>query len=164
MLTADKKKLLRALLVLPFNVLVTIPALILIFSKTPFRLSVSGLLVLGSLFFIIGLSLAVSTVRLFIGFGQGTPAPWSPPQKLVLSGPYRYVRNPMIIGVCLMLLGEVCFFLNNGLAVWLLIFVMINLIYIPLVEEKGLSKRFGEDYSAYKRQVPRWIPLKKPGV
>lgn len=161
---AENKKLIQALILLPFNVLVLIPALILLFSKTKIILPDAGGLVLGSLFFVIGMILAVSSVRLFMCSGSGTPAPWSPPQKLVIEGAYRYVRNPMISGVCFILLAEVCFFLSNNLALWLIIFLSINMIYIPLVEEKGLQKRFGEDYVEYKRHVPRWIPLMRPGI
>ena len=54
----------------------------------------------------IGLGLSAWSVRIFIKFGEGTPAPWDPPKKLILHGPYRYVRNPMIIGTLLMLVAE----------------------------------------------------------
>lgn len=154
----EKKKLFQALFLLPFNVVIVIPALILLLSDYSFRLPEIGLLVLGSLFLFIGLWLAVSTVRLFIKKGLGTPAPWSPPKKLVIEGPYLYVRNPMISGVLFLLLAEMCFFVNDGIALWFLTFAVINGLYIPLFEEKGLEKRFGENYSEYKRNVPRWIP------
>lgn len=158
----EKKQLFKALLLLPINVVVIIPALILMFSDYQFRLPGTGLLVLGGLFFVIGMVLAVSTVRLFVKIGQGTPAPWSPPKKLITEGPYLYVRNPMISGVCFMLLAEMCWFLSNGIALWFLIFVLANSIYIPFFEEKGLKKRFGESYLEYMSHVPRWIPRSKP--
>ena len=105
-----------------------------------------------------GLLLGLWTMSLFIRFGDGTAAPWDPPKRLVVRGPYRHVRNPMITGVFLMLITESIVFGSWGLFAWLVIFTLGNLVYIPCFEEPGLAKRFGEDYVAYKRGVPRWIP------
>jgi len=108
------------------------------------------------------LALAVWTVRIFLGFGKGTPAPWAPPRRLVVRGPYRYVRNPMISGVLMLLLAESLFCRSVPLAVWMGVFFAANAVYFPLVEEKGLEKRFGDDYRKYKAHVPRWIPRLTP--
>ena len=105
-----------------------------------------------------GLFLCVWTVSLFTRFGDGTPAPWNPPKKLVIRGPYRHVRNPMITGVLLILLAEAFLFQSLPLAAWMVFFFVGNAIYFPLVEAKGLEERFGEDYRVYKANVPRWIP------
>jgi protein-S-isoprenylcysteine O-methyltransferase Ste14 len=91
-------------------------------------------------------------------FGKGTPAPWDPPKSLVIQGPYRYVRNPMITGVLFMLLAEAIFFKSLPIAVWMIVFFLGNAVYFPLVEERGLEQRFGDDYWKYKTHVPRWIP------
>jgi protein-S-isoprenylcysteine O-methyltransferase Ste14 len=91
-------------------------------------------------------------------FGQGTPAPWDPPKKFVVRGPYRHVRNPMIIGVLLMLLAEAMVLQSWPITGWMIVFFIGNAIYFPLVEEKGLEKRFGQDYRQYKAHVHRWIP------
>ena len=109
-----------------------------------------------------GLGLAVWTVKLFVNFGDGTPAPWDPPKKLVIRGPYRHVRNPMITGAVLMLLAEAMLFQSWPISLWMVIFFMGNAIYFPLVEEKGLEKRFGDSYRKYKAHVPRWIPRLRP--
>ena len=90
--------------------------------------------------------------------GAGTPAPWAPPQRLVVRGPYRHVRNPMIASVLLMLGAESLFFGSWHLVGWLLVFFLGNAIYFPLVEERALERRFGNDYRLYKANVPRWIP------
>jgi protein-S-isoprenylcysteine O-methyltransferase Ste14 len=90
--------------------------------------------------------------------GQGTPAPWDPPKKLVVRGPYRYVRNPMITGALLLLLAEAMLLQSWPIAIWLVLFFIGNSVYFPLVEEKGLEKRFGDAYRKYKANVPRWIP------
>ena len=102
-----------------------------------------------------GLVLMVSTIRLFATVGQGTLAPWNPPQRLVVRGVYRHVRNPMISGVCSVLFGESLLTASLPLLCLFAFFVIVNLIYIPLVEEPGLVRRFGEDYVAYERRTCR---------
>lgn len=160
-------RLARALLILPGTVLVIVPALILWLTHgtsfggrqgSPDDLSPW----LGVLLFGTGLAFSVWTFSLFVNEGEGTPAPWDPPQKLVVRGPYRHVRNPMITGVLFMLAGEALFFGSWALAVWLLLFFIANAIYFPLSEEKGLERRFGEAYRIYKANVPRWIPKLTP--
>jgi protein-S-isoprenylcysteine O-methyltransferase Ste14 len=109
-----------------------------------------------------GIALAISTCRLFVTKGEGTPAPWDPPQKLVVRGPYRHVRNPMISGVLLLLAAQALFFSSWAVAGWLLVFFLANALYLPLIEEKGLERRFGTRYLQYKANVPRWIPRIRP--
>jgi protein-S-isoprenylcysteine O-methyltransferase Ste14 len=116
---------------------------------------------LGTIFICIGLVLMVATIRLFMTVGKGTLAPWNPTQKLVVQGVYRHVRNPMISGVMFVLLGEVLIAASLPLLIWFGIFVTVNMIYIPLMEEPGLVSRFGEEYLGYKQNVPRWIPRLK---
>src|SRR5262249_55619353 len=114
--------------------------------------------VVGCVFICLGLVLMVATIRLFVMVGKGTLAPWNPTQRLVVEGVYRCVRNPMISGVMSILLGEAVLAASLPLFIWFVIFVIVNAIYIPLAEEPGLAKRFGDDYLDYKRNVPRWIP------
>jgi protein-S-isoprenylcysteine O-methyltransferase Ste14 len=151
---------LRAILLLPGMVIGVIPAAILYtfgrgWPAFPWNVVLP---VIGSCFILLGLTLMVWTNRLFTTLGHGTLAPWNPPQKLVVRGVYRHVRNPMITGVFCILLGESVFFDSLSLFRWFAFAVAINLVYIPLVEERGLAKRFGDDYLLYKRNVPRWIP------
>lgn len=157
-------KHLRAILLLPGMVTVVIPATILAFTgfdtfglwhSSPTNIA---LLVLGLLLIIVGLVFMVATIRLFVMVGQGTLAPWNPPQHFVVHGIYRHVRNPMISGVFSILLGETLLAASLPLLCWFLFFVVGNAIYIPMVEEPGLVKRFGEGYEVYRRNVPRWIP------
>ena len=79
-----------------------------------------------------------------------------------MRGIYRYVRNPIISGVFCLLLGEGLGVGSVPLLTWFVIFVIINLIYIPLVEEPALAQRFGQDYLRYKQYVPRWLPRLTP--
>jgi len=113
-------------------------------------------------FVVFGIALMVWTNRLFAKVGHGTLAPWEPPKKLVVRGVYRHVRNPMITGALCILLGEAIFFGSWPLLCLFGFALILNLIYIPLSEEPGLAKRFGEDYLRYKQNVPRWIPRLRP--
>lgn len=116
----------------------------------------------GTLLIGLGLVLVVATIRLFATIGRGTLAPWSPTQKLVVRGVYCHVRNPMISGVFGILLGEAALLGSTPLLHWFILFVLVNLIYIPSFEEPGLEQRFGADYRRYKQNVPRWIPRRTP--
>jgi len=110
----------------------------------------------------IGLTLFVSSLWRFAGDGKGTLAPWDPPRRLVISGPYRYVRNPMISGVVFVLFGEALLLLSRPHFTWAVTFLVINVIYIPLLEEPQLRERFGAAYDEYCRHVPRLLPRLRP--
>ena len=110
----------------------------------------------------IGLGLAIWTSRLFLEEGEGTPAPWDPPKKFVVLGPYRHVRNPMISGVLFMLLGEALLLQSIPLVGWTVVFFLGNSIYLPKYEERDLAKRFGDPYLEYKKHVRRWVPRLSP--
>jgi protein-S-isoprenylcysteine O-methyltransferase Ste14 len=146
---------------MPFTVTVVIPALILWGQDLSARLSPISAIA-GGLLIALGLFLMGHTIALFVTIGKGTLAPWDPTQHLVVRGVYRYVRNPMISGVISILLGEALLFWSRGLLSWYAIFVVVNMIYMPLLEEPGLERRFGPEYLLYKQNVPRWIPQLKP--
>jgi protein-S-isoprenylcysteine O-methyltransferase Ste14 len=157
-------KQLWAILLLPGMVTVVVPATILYFTgvhwpSAPWDVFLAAI---GSLFVLLGLILMVWTNRLFTTVGKGTLAPWNPTQKLVVRGVYRHVRNPMITGVFCILLGEAIILGSWWLLVWFGVFIVMNMIFIPLVEEPGLAKRFGDDYRLYQEKVPRWIPRWTP--
>ena len=159
--------LFRAIVILPGTVLVYVPALVL------WAADGTGLIVgsvgvreprmwLAVLLGFAGFGLAISTVRLLMIVGEGTPAPWNPPQKLVVRGPYRHVRNPMITSVLMLLSAETLAFASWPLVAWLVFFFAANCVYFPLVEEKGLERRFGDAYRTYKANVPCWLPRVTP--
>jgi protein-S-isoprenylcysteine O-methyltransferase Ste14 len=161
-------KHLQAILLLPGLVLVVIPVLILATSRSS-DVAWSLTTPLHALRFLIGLILIASglilmakTINLFGMVGKGTLAPWAPPTRLVVRGIYRYVRNPMISGVLCVLLGEAVLFGSPPLWTWCMLFLIINLIYIPLIEEPQLEQRFGHSYHQYRQNVPRWIPRLRP--
>jgi protein-S-isoprenylcysteine O-methyltransferase Ste14 len=154
----------RAIALLPGNVAIVVPALILLLVEGP---SVGwGLhgpaaavpVVLGAVLIAAGAALWVWTVRLFAQIGQGTLAAWDPTRHLVVRGPYAHVGNPMITAVAGVLLGEAIVFGSPALLVWAGVFLAINQMYFLRYEEPGLERRFGEEYRGYKQHVPRWIP------
>lgn len=89
--------------------------------------------------------------------GQGTPAPSAPPARLVTGGLYRWTRNPMYVGIVLMLLGEALVFWSPPIALATAATWLCMTVYLLTVEERGLRRRFGHAYEIYQREVPRWI-------
>ena len=116
----------------------------------------------GVLLLAIGALLFVASLRRFAGEGEGTLAPWDPPRALVVRGPYRFARNPMISGVIFALFGEALVALSVPHAIWAGFFLALNLAYIPLFEEPQLAARFGEPYRDYCRHVRRFWPRLRP--
>ena len=94
----------------------------------------------------------------FLIQGRGTPAPIDPPKELVAVGFYRYVRNPMYVGVLLILIGHFLWFGFWWLLVYtVLAFVVVHL-FVTLYEEPTLKRKFGAAYEDYLQRVSRWIP------
>lgn len=160
---------LLAIAALPFVVAVVIPVWLSRRYESSPAPDLPGLIVLSTLatvaglcFILVGLFLFIHSLRRFAADGKGTLAPWDPPRNLVIRGPYRFVRNPMISGVILVLVGEALFLLSLPHALWALTFFAINAVYIPLIEEPQLRHRFGVEYEDYCRNVPRLIPRLKP--
>lgn len=160
-----------AVAALPFTVAVLIPIWLarrddirLSVAETPMMLLVQAC---GVASLAVGLTLFATSLRRFAVEGKGTLAPWDPPARLVLTGPYRYVRNPMISGVLFVLLAEALILRSRVHAEWFLVFLVVNAIYIPLLEEPMLVARFGEPYREYCRHIhrfwPRWHPWSPSG-
>ena len=155
-----------AIAVLPLTVTVLVPAWIARRDGVDFTLPHATLALprqlLGGALLAVGLLLFAASLRRFAGEGKGTLAPWDPPRVLVVRGPYRWVRNPMISGVILVLFGEALLLGSMPHFQWAVTFLAINLIYIPLLEEPQLERRFGEPYRTYCRHVPRVFPRFRP--
>ncbi|QPJ64380.1 MAG: isoprenylcysteine carboxylmethyltransferase family protein [Candidatus Nitrohelix vancouverensis] len=158
------RSLIFAFFLFPFNVMGVIPGILLWLSQkgrvleffdmhfSPFR-TAAALLLIG-----LGVYLCWKTVSLFTTHGDGTPAPFDPPKKLVALGIYRHTRNPMMLGVWYVLLGEAALFGSTPIFLWGLLFILGCLVLIPFWEEPDLEKRFGASYLTYKNNVPRWLP------
>ena len=113
--------------------------------------------VLGMIFLFIGAGLFLYCSRLFLIFGRGTPVPVEPPKKLVVSGLYKYTRNPIYIGYILILFGEFLYFGSILLLIYLISIIILINIYLIFYEEPILEKRFGKKYKSYTNNVPRWF-------
>jgi protein-S-isoprenylcysteine O-methyltransferase Ste14 len=114
--------------------------------------------------FAAGFALSFWCAMEFAVRGRGTPAPFDPPRRLVITGLYRWVRNPMYLGMGIMLIGEAFLFPQIWREMVALIAVLSMAIGLLVVrkEEPDLRRLFGADYEAYCRQVPRWVPRLKP--
>ena len=156
-------KHIRDIIIMPFTVTVIIPYLCYDKNQSLFHERFVARL-LGVVFLVSGISFFFWSVYLFWAFGKGTLAPWTPTQKLVIRGPYKYCRNPMISGVLFVLLGESLVLNSANILILAGVFFVINTIYFILMEEPDLEERFGQEYEAYKKNVPRWIPKFKPYV
>lgn len=117
---------------------------------------------LGTLVIAMGLALAAWCFYGFAVRGRGTPAPWDPPRRLVTTPPYRHVRNPMYLGILLVLLGEAALFGSLALLVWSIVVAAAFHLAVTLYEEPGLHERFGGEYDRYLAEVPRWLPRLRP--
>ena len=156
-MTPSKMNLINGIIALPGTALVIIPAIIiLIFDYNTYidgHYSILGIIPL-----IIGLYLATITTKMFFIKGKGTPAPWDPPIELVTTGIYARVRNPMITGVILIIIGESIILNSLSLLLWAAVFFVGNHLYFIFSEEPKLEKRFGKKYTEYRKRVPRWVP------
>ncbi len=102
--------------------------------------------------------LALWCVSSFAFVGRGTPAPFAPPRRLVTRGPYRFVRNPMYLGVGLTLAGAAAFSKSLPLLGYTGLFFLASHLFVVWYEEPHLRRTFGHEYEAYCRQVRRWWP------
>jgi protein-S-isoprenylcysteine O-methyltransferase Ste14 len=102
--------------------------------------------------------LAVWCILTFALVGKGTPAPFDPPRRLVISGPYRYLRNPMYLGAVLALFGAALFYRSRALAIYAACFLLASHLFVVGYEEPTLGRLFGGEYDAYRSRVRRWLP------
>jgi protein-S-isoprenylcysteine O-methyltransferase Ste14 len=115
-------------------------------------------LILGAVPLAIGVVMLLSCVRNFYLSGRGTLAPWDPPKRLVIVGLYRFTRNPMYVGIALLLGGWSLFAASPLLAGYTVILAVAFHLRVLLYEEPRLKKQFGEQWTSYAAAVPRWLP------
>jgi protein-S-isoprenylcysteine O-methyltransferase Ste14 len=116
-------------------------------------LQVAGLAVLA-----LGGVVALWCILTFALVGKGTPAPFDPPRKLVVAGPYRWVRNPMYIGAGGVLVGTALFYESAALVAFAAGFWLAAHLFVVFYEEPTLERTFGAQYADYRNAVPRWVP------
>lgn len=105
-----------------------------------------------------GGAVAVWCIVTFALIGRGTPAPFDPPRRLVVRGPYAYVRNPMYLGAALALVGAALFYQAGTLWAYAAAFLAATHALVVLYEEPALRQAFGADYDSYRLKVRRWWP------
>jgi protein-S-isoprenylcysteine O-methyltransferase Ste14 len=141
-----------AFLVLPGIVAFAVPLALVAERLNTFSPRPPGLL---SLF--AGVIVLMWCTVVFYVSGRGTLAPWSPPQKLVAVGPYRFSRNPMYVGVTLILSGWAVLFWSLTLTVYGALVLLAFHIRVIVGEEPWLQRTFGADWESYRARVPRWL-------
>src|SRR2546423_4045228 len=112
----------------------------------------------GLVVIVVGFALALWCWSVFGLHGKGTPAPFDPPRRLVVRGPYRYVRNPMYIAGVLMVLGQAITFASIPLLEYAAFFWLVVHVFVVIYEDPTLKRSFGAEYIDYRAGVRRWIP------
>jgi protein-S-isoprenylcysteine O-methyltransferase Ste14 len=118
--------------------------------------------VLGVLLILAGLPVVIQAFVRFVVEGFGTPMPIAPPERLVVGGFYRYVRNPMYVSLLAIILGQTLLFGQLWLLLYLAFAWALPATFVRVYEEPKLTELFGEEYRTYKRSVPGWIPRLRP--
>ena len=139
-------------------VLVFLPARVLEWSGVARPPALGIAQIVGAVLTLVGGLLALLCVITFAVVGRGTPAPFDPPRRLVIAGPYRFVRNPMYIGAGLTLIGVSVFYESLALLGFVLLFLLVVCAFILLYEEPTLRRMFGAEYDDYCARVNRWLP------
>lgn len=112
----------------------------------------------GIVLVVIGLLIVLYCAGIFLYIGKGTPVPVAPPKNLVITGLYKFVRNPMYIAYLIMILGGAMILGYFLLFFYPILFILCIHLFVVFIEEPSLKKRFGQDYEKYLYSVPRWLP------
>jgi protein-S-isoprenylcysteine O-methyltransferase Ste14 len=141
-------------------VLVYLPARFLSWSGIVAPATTGPAQVAGIMLVTIGTAIALWCVFTFVFIGKGTPAPFDPPRKLVIRGPYRFVRNPMYIGAGMTLAGAALYYQSLSILFYTGLFFLVTHLFVVLYEEPTLRRTFGDEYEAYCRRTTRWWPTR----
>ena len=144
--------------IVPGTVTVLIPYLLLSSRSGAPSIQLGPIRYFGALPILLGASVYLWCAWDFTFAGSGTPAPLDPPRELVARGLYRYVRNPMYVGVVSILLGEALLFQSLRLFGYAALVFLCFYLFVVLYEEPALGRQFGQSYRKYCESVPRWLP------
>ena len=143
---------------------VSLPFHIADWDSGPFPLRMGAISLIAWLSMILGGCAFIWCYCLFVLIGRGTPWPFDPPKRLVVAGPYRFMRNPMEASFLLIVLGEALLFGSLSLILYLLAgFALLHMREVHIAEPT-LRRRFGLPYERYFTSVPRWILRLSPYV
>jgi protein-S-isoprenylcysteine O-methyltransferase Ste14 len=145
-------------IVVPGTVTVLVPRWLLSSPIGSERFNIGFFRYVGVVPLLIGASIYLWCAWDFTFAGKGTPAPIDPPKELVVRGLYRYVRNPMYVGVGSVLIGEALLFQSLGLVAYAGAALLAVSLFVLFYEEPALTRKFGDSYRRYREAVPRWIP------
>jgi protein-S-isoprenylcysteine O-methyltransferase Ste14 len=151
------KTLLFTVLV-PATVTIYVPRRIFLSRSREDALPIGPLRYVGAALLAAGAAVYVWCAWDFATAGRGTPAPIDPPKSLVVRGLYRYVRNPMYLGILLLLGGEAMLFGSRAILEYTGLVFLFFFLFVFAYEEPALRRKFGQDYERYCDRVPRWIP------
>jgi protein-S-isoprenylcysteine O-methyltransferase Ste14 len=144
----------------PGMLLVFVPWLLTRFRMAPGE--PSALRVLGPVLIVAGLVPLLESIGRFVVVGRGTLVPAVPTEHLVVSGLYRFVRNPMYVGVLTAIAGEAVLFWSRGVAIEFFLAWLAMDLFVRLYEEPRLTAQFPKEYARYRHHVSRWVPRMKP--
>ncbi len=138
--------------------LLDLPARVLSWSGIVRPQTIAAPQIIGIIIGSTGVLVALWCIFFFATIGRGTPAPFDPPRRLVIRGPYRFVRNPMYLGASLALAGAALFYESLPLLCYGAVFLLACHLFVLAYEEPTLRRTFGPDYEAYCDRVKRWWP------
>jgi len=139
--------------------LIYLPARLLSWSGLARPGAIGAPQIAGTIVAAIGALVALWCVVTFVAIGKGTPAPFDAPRRLVVRGPYRFVRNPMYIGAAVALAGAALFYRSSALFAYSVGFLVVFHLFVVFYEEPTLRRTFGPGYEAYCHAVRRWWPI-----
>jgi len=144
--------------IVPGTVAILVPYRILSSPGASGTLAIVGFRYFGLLVIPVGALIYFWCAWDFTFAGKGTPAPIDPPKELVVRGLYKYVRNPMYVGVLSLIAGQAIWFESIQLLAYAAFAFLLMHAFVMLYEEQALKRKFGESYARYHDSVPRWIP------
>jgi len=144
--------------------LVLLPARLLAWSGIVAPATIGPLELAGLAIAAAGAGVCIWCILAFATLGRGTPAPFDPPRRLVVRGPYRFVRNPMYLGAAAALAGAAVYYRSSSLLAYAGIFLVVLHVFVLAYEEPTLARTFGSDYDAYRARVRRWLPRLRPSA
>lgn len=149
-------------LTIPATLIVLIPYLLTGWQLRPPLLGIEATRSLGGALIVLAAPLFFRFLSGFVHEGRGTPAPIAPPEHLVVGGPFRWIRNPGYVAVVSLVVGQGLIFGSGAVLAYAALLAVGFHLFVVLYEEPTLRRQFGEQYDAYCREVPRWVPRRRP--
>ena len=165
MADAERRALLGTIiftLTIPGTAIVLVPYLLTGWNLRPPFLGIEATRSLGGALIVLAAPLFFRFLAGFVREGRGTPAPIAPTQHLVVGGPFRWVRNPGYVAVVAVVVGQALRFGSGAVLAWAAFLAVAFHLFVVFYEEPTLRRQFGQEYEAYCREVPRWLPRRRP--